>query len=73
VVGTVKVRNTGQVIAIDGKGYRENSLGRYLLSIDGWDFVVFSQEKEDGVLIVVQTHHKSKDLDFLDVISIFLM
>lgn len=66
VVGTVIDRRTGEHIAIDGKGYRENSWGRYLLSIDGWDFMVFSEEQEDGVLMVMQTYHASDDLDFVD-------
>ncbi|MCG8669275.1 MAG: hypothetical protein MI867_07655 [Pseudomonadales bacterium] len=67
VVGKVVVRSTGEEIDIDGKGYRENSWGRYLLSIDGWDFLVFSEDHEDGVLMVMQTYHRSKELDFLDV------
>lgn len=67
VVGKVTVRATGEEIAIDAKGYRENSWGRYLLSIDGWDFLVFSEDEEDGVLMVMQTYHRSADLDFLDI------
>lgn len=67
VVGTVTDRRNGDVIDIDGKGYRENSWGRYLLSIDGWDFMVFSEDDENGVLMVMQTYHKSKELDFVDV------
>ena len=67
VTGTVIDRRTGEQIAIDGKGYRENSWGRYLLSIDGWDFMVFSEEAETGVLMVMQTYHASDDLDFVDV------
>lgn len=67
VKGSVKNRTTGEVVAIDGKGYRENSWGRYLLSIDGWDFLVFSEDDEDGVLMVMQTYHRSEDLDFLDI------
>lgn len=67
VVGTVKVRATGEVIQIDGKGYRENSWGRYLLSVDGWDFLVFSDDAREGTMIVMQTYHKSNELDFMDV------
>jgi len=67
VVGTVVDRVNGDIIEIDGKGYRENSWGRYLLSVDGWDFMVFSEESGEGVLLVMQTYHASEKLDFADL------
>lgn len=67
VTGTFKVLATGEIIAIDAKGYREDSWGTYLLSIDGWDFMVFSEFEEQGVLMSLQTYHRSESMDFLDV------
>jgi hypothetical protein len=67
VQGTITVRATGEVIPVDGKGYRENSWGRYAMPFDGWDFLVFSEEDEAGVTAVLQTYHHSKDLDFVDL------
>ncbi len=67
VEGTVTVRETGEVLEIiGGKGYRENSYGMYLLSIDGWDFMVFN-DHDETILGVWQTYHKSDDLDYLDL------
>ena len=67
VQGWVINRRTGEKVQVDGKGYRENSWGRYLLSVDGWDFLVFSEDEDTGLTFVVQTYHKSKKLDFLDL------
>ena len=67
VVGTVTVKETGEVISIDGRGYREDSWGRYLLPLDGWDFLVYTDEEDDGVIAVLQTYHRSQDLDYLDL------
>lgn len=77
VRGTVRVLKTGEIIEIDGHGYRENSWGRYALTPDGWDFFVFSEDRQDldsdgvdqakGVSLVMQTYHKSKSLDFTDL------
>lgn len=67
VQGTITLRATGEVIPVDGKGYRENSWGRYAMPLDGWDFLVFSEEDETGVTAVLQTYHHSKDLDFVDL------
>lgn len=67
VNGWVKVLKTGQVVNVDGKGYRENSWGRYMLSVDGWDFMVFGEDAPDGVFGAFQTYHKSKIMDNLDV------
>ncbi len=67
VQGTITVLATGEVVPVNGKGYRENSWGRYAMPFDGWDFLVFSEEQEAGVTAVVQTYHHSKDLDFVDL------
>ncbi len=77
VRGTITDLSTGETIDIDGHGYRENSWGRYLLTPDGWDFYVFSEDRDDlaaagipedeGVSMVVQTYHKSELLDFTDI------
>lgn len=67
VSGWVKVLKTGQVINVNGKGYRENSWGRYLMAVDGWDFMVFGEDSQDGVIGAFQTYHKSKSMDNLDV------
>lgn len=67
VVGTVKVLKTGQVVQVNGKGYREDSWGRYMLSLDGWDFAVWGEDDPQGVTASFQTYHKSKDMDNLDV------
>lgn len=67
VQGTVTVLATGVVLNIDGKGYRENSWGRYAMPMDGWDFLVFSEDDEAGVTAVLQTYHHSQDLDFVDL------
>ncbi len=67
VQGTMTVLATGETIAIDAKGYREDSWGTWLLSIDGWDFMVFSEFEDDGVMMSMQTYHRSTSMDFLDV------
>lgn len=67
VQGTMKVLATNEVIDIDAKGYREDSWGTWLLSIDGWDFMVFSEFEDQGVLMSMQTYHRSQSMDFLDV------
>jgi len=77
VRGTVRVLETGEIVEIEGHGYRENSWGRYALTPDGWDFFVFSEDREDlesagieaekGVSLVMQTYHKSTSLDFADL------
>lgn len=75
VRGTVIHRQTNQQFNIDAHGYRENSWGRYNVISDGWDFYVFSEDAADlaakgqreGVSVVVQTYHKSRELDFADV------
>lgn len=69
VTGWVKVLKTGQVVPVDGKGYREDSWGRYMLSLDGWDFAVWGEDDATGKGVVAsfQTYHKSKDMDNLDV------
>jgi len=77
VHGNVVIRETGEVLDIDAHGYRENAWGRYLLTTDGWDFYVFSEDREDllgeqidpgqGVSLVLQTYHASTTLDFAQV------
>lgn len=67
VVGTVKYLKTGQVIPVNGKGYREDSWGKYLLSVDGWDFLVFGENSATGVTGTWQTYHKSNKMDYLDI------
>ncbi|WP_295442248.1 hypothetical protein [uncultured Thiodictyon sp.] len=67
VVGWVKVLKTGELVQVNGKGYREDSFGRYALSLDGWDFAVWGDTDPHGVLASFQTYHKSKDMDNLDV------
>jgi hypothetical protein len=66
VEGTFRVRATGQVIPIAARGYRENSFGRYLLSIDGWDFALMSDTNK-RVQLMLQTYHKSEQLDYFDI------
>lgn len=66
VQGTFKVLATNEIIPIDAKGYREDSWGTWLLSIDGWDFMVFSEFEDQGVLLSMQTYHRSESMDFLD-------
>ncbi len=77
VQGTVRVRATGELLTIDTHGYRENAWGRYALTVDGWDFFVFSEARDDliakglgpdqGLALALQTYHKSKLLDYTDV------
>lgn len=67
VTGWVKVLKTGQVVPVNGKGYREDSWGRYMLSLDGWDFAVWGEDDPQGVVASFQTYHKSRHMDALDV------
>lgn len=67
VRGTLTLLATGEVIQVDGKGYRENSWGRYAMPLDGWDFLVFSEYEENGVIAIVQTYHHSTKLDYMDL------
>jgi hypothetical protein len=67
VVGSVKYLKTGQIIPVNGKGYREDSWGKYLLSVDGWDFLVFGESSANGVTGTWQTYHKSDKMDYLDI------
>ena len=75
IKGTITYLPTSKIYNIDAHGYRENSWGRYDVVTDGWDFYVFSEAAEDlaakgqneGVSLVVQTYHKSKQSDYTDV------
>ncbi len=77
VHGSVVVRRTGEVLDVDAHGYRENAWGRYVITTDGWDFYVFSEDRDDlltegidpsrGVSLVLQTYHASTTLDFAKV------
>lgn len=67
VNGWVKTLGNNQVIQVNGKGYRENSWGRYMLSVDGWDFLVFGEDSSSGVMGAFQTYHKSAIMDNLDL------
>ena len=67
VVGSVTARASGQVVAVQGKGYREDGWGRYAIPLDGWDFMVFGEVDGQGAFGVLQTYHQSKRLDALDV------
>ncbi len=64
--GSVKLRSIGETIPITAKGYRENSFGRYLFPLDGWDFAVFS-DSCSGVMSMLQTYHRSTKLDYFDL------
>ncbi|MEZ4369832.1 MAG: hypothetical protein R3B07_03375 [Polyangiaceae bacterium] len=66
VQGTMIERATGHVIPINARGYRENSFGRYLLSLDGWDFAVFS-DTQKRVQTMFQTYHRSTTIDYFDI------
>ncbi|MGE3672093.1 MAG: hypothetical protein AB7K71_20650, partial [Polyangiaceae bacterium] len=66
VQGTMIERATGHVIPINARGYRENSFGRYLLSLDGWDFAVFS-DTQKRVQTMFQTYHRSTAIDYFDI------
>ncbi len=62
VSGSITNHATGEVNDIDGHGYRENSFGRWLFALDGWDFAIFSdveREGERGVAWQWQAYHKS--------------
>jgi hypothetical protein len=77
VEGTIVALQTGETFHIDNHGYRENAWGRYLLTPDGWDFYVFSEDEDDlaakgiapdqGVQLTFQTYHKSELLDWADI------
>jgi hypothetical protein len=77
VQGTVTALKSNEVFQIDGHGYRENSWGRYALVVDGWDFYVFSEDRNalmeqgidpnQGVSLTMQTYHKSTLLDYADI------
>ena len=67
VTGTILNELTGENFRINGKGYRENSWGRYAMPLDGWDFLVFNAKTLGGVEFVLQSYHHSKKLDFLDI------
>jgi hypothetical protein len=68
VTGTITARPSGATVPVEAKGYLEDSFGRYILAADGWDFLVFSSDVEkDGVAIVLQTYHRSRELDFMDI------
>jgi len=67
VQGKVTRLDTGEQIAVDGHGYRENSWGRWAFNLGGWDFAVVS-DKSAGVSWAWQSyHHRSTQLDFLDL------
>jgi hypothetical protein len=77
VKGTVVSLKTGETFNIDNHGYREIAWGRYVVSVDGWDFYVFSEDSHDlaakgiapdqGVQYVLQTYLKSELLDWADI------
>lgn len=66
VTGEIVDRATGEVHAIDGHGYRENSWGRWAFAVDGWDFAILS-DAASGVQWAWQSYHLSDTMDFLDV------
>lgn len=66
VVGSITRLDTGEVMPIDGHGYRENSWGSWDFVSDGWDFSILS-DKASGVQWAWQTYHRSDSIDFLDV------
>lgn len=68
VSGSMTNRATGKVNSVHGHGYRENSFGRWLFALDGWDFAIFSDVERDllgrggrGVAWQWQTYHKSRE------------
>ncbi|MFO0697050.1 MAG: hypothetical protein U0230_25980 [Polyangiales bacterium] len=66
VTGTITNLVTGEVLEVDGHGYRENSYGRWAFVADGWDFAILS-DAASGVQWAWQTYHHSDDMDYLDV------
>lgn len=67
VRGTITKLATGEVVSIDGHGYRENSFGRWAFVLGGWDFA-FISDPETHVQWAFQTYHfNTEDLDYLDV------
>ena len=66
VKGTLTRRKSGEIITIDGHGYRENSWGKWDVFTDGWDFAVVS-DAASGVQWAWQSYHRSAELDFLDL------
>ncbi|MFP4476019.1 MAG: hypothetical protein ACLFOY_10725 [Desulfatibacillaceae bacterium] len=67
VTGQVVKDATGEVVEIDGHGYRENSFGRWAFVAGGWDFA-FMSDPDTRVQWAFQTYHfNTGDLDFVDV------
>lgn len=67
VAGSITRLDTGEQIAVDGHGYRENSWGRWAFNLGGWDFAVVSDDTHN-VSWAWQTYHKkSVQLDYVDV------
>ncbi|MCP4132044.1 MAG: hypothetical protein GY754_13785 [bacterium] len=67
VSGWIRDRSSGELMEIDGHGYRENSFGRWAFPLGGWDFF-FMSDVENKVQFGFQTyHHGTEDLDYLDV------
>ena len=67
VSGTITKLATGEVVEIDGHGYRENSFGRWAFVMGGWDFA-FMSDPDTHVQWAFQTYHfDTTDLDYLDV------
>jgi hypothetical protein len=67
VTGTITKTATGQVVTIDGHGYREDSFGRWAFPLGGWDFNYIS-DVNSKVMWTWQTYHfDSIDADYLDV------
>lgn len=66
--GHIIVKSTGENIKItNASGYREISWGTHSMLLDGWDFLVYSGSENDRVIMIMQSYHQSKDLDYLDV------
>lgn len=73
IAGTMLCKHTGTTYKLgDGTGevkahgYRENSFGRWLFALDGWDFAIFSSE-ESQVQVAWQSYHNGKELDAIDI------
>ncbi|MBI9074326.1 MAG: hypothetical protein JEZ02_02860 [Desulfatibacillum sp.] len=67
VQGAITNLATGEVVTIDGHGYRENSFGRWAFVMGGWDFA-FMSDPETHVQWAFQTYHfDTEDLDYVDV------
>jgi hypothetical protein len=71
VVGTITNLTTGEILDINGHGYRETAWGPWQFNTSGWDFVVVSDENSIPIGTEVQwslqTYHHSETLDYLDV------